>query len=76
MLGVESRAHEHMQGMRPQLWASLVSILSKLGTLQMEQLRNQALVILQRYITLAGHRLHTFGSYTQEHTSVPCLTYS
>ena len=47
--GVENDASSLMQGMRPKLWAGLVSILSKLGTLQMEQLRNQALVILQRY---------------------------
>lgn len=49
MLGVAPHIWHPMQGMRPKLWASLVSILSKLGTLQMEQLRNQALVILQRY---------------------------
>lgn len=45
---MESHVRECLQGMRPKLWAALVSILSKLGTLQMEQLRNQALMILQR----------------------------
>ena len=45
---IESCGCTPLQGMRPKLWAALVSILSKLGTLQMEQLRNQALVILQR----------------------------
>ena len=45
---MESHVCECLQGMRPKLWAALVSILSKLGTLQMEQLRNQALMILQR----------------------------
>ena len=39
-----------LQGTRAALWMSLVSILAKLGTLQMEQLRNQALVILQRSV--------------------------
>ena len=42
--------HPCLQGMRAALWMSLVSILAKLGTLQMEQLRNQALVILQRSV--------------------------
>ena len=41
-----------LQGTRAALWMSLVSILAKLGTLQMEQLRNQALVILQRFVSL------------------------
>ena len=40
-----------LQGTRAALWMSLVSILAKLGTLQMEQLRNQALVILQRSVS-------------------------
>ena len=40
-----------LQGTRAALWKSLVSILAKLGTLQMEQLRNQALVILQRSVS-------------------------
>lgn len=39
-----------MQGTRTRLWASVVPILAKLGTLQMEQLRNEALVILQRWL--------------------------
>ena len=42
-----------LQGTRAALWMSLVSILAKLGTLQMEQLRNQALVILQRSVSLS-----------------------
>ena len=43
--------HPCLQGTRAALWMSLVSILAKLGTLQMEQLRNQALVILQRSVS-------------------------
>ena len=42
-----------LQGTRAALWMSLVSILAKLGTLQMEQLRNQALVILQRSVSVS-----------------------
>ena len=45
--------HPCLQGTRAALWMSLVSILAKLGTLQMEQLRNQALVILQRSVSLS-----------------------
>ena len=36
------------QGDRGKLWEMLVRVLARLGTLQLEPLRNQALVILQR----------------------------
>lgn len=36
------------QGDKAKLWDALVKVLARLGTLQMEPLRNQALVVLQR----------------------------